>query len=83
MFLCVLISPCLTVIHPLLPSELSDATNTLIVFYAVCSSNYFKEKNKCNLMAIGKHRKKVPSLRSYFVNLRIHCSQYLCQIIKM
>lgn len=69
MFLCVLISPCLTVIHPLLPSELSDATNTLVVFYDVCSSNYFKEKTKCNLMAIGKHRKNVPSILFYFVDL--------------
>lgn len=77
MFLCVLISPCLTAIHPLLPSELSDATNTIIVFYDVCSSNYFKEKNKCNLMAMGKHRKNVPSLLSHFLNLYIHSSQYL------
>lgn len=71
MFLCVLISPCSTVIHPLLPSELSDATNTLTMFYDVCSSNYFKEKTKCKLMAIGKHRKNMPSILFCFVDLCI------------
>jgi len=71
MFLCVLISPCLTVIHPLLPSELSDATNTLTVFYDAWFSNYFKEKTKCNLMATGKYRQNVPSTLLYSADLFI------------